>query len=374
MIKAFFTYTPFAVFVLLALVYIVPTCRAWKIAQRGQASIAAFLLFCCSKFLCYRAFGGDAFNPDLPQWLVWTWNWLYSGAMLLFVLAVALFFVPRRVKAILLPALAWALAAWGVWNGVKIPKVNEVEIQCPGLPAALDGYRIVQVADVHVSAAAPRWRTEAIVALANAADADLAVCTGDIVDGTVHRRRRDVEPLKELKARDGVWFVTGNHEFYGDWDEWSALFDKWGIRFLRNECVFPREGLALGGVDDDAIFRWRAQATAPDVAQAFASATNGEFRVLLQHKPKEARANVFSGVGLQLSGHTHGGVMPLLNILVYNANDGFVRGEYRISADGAASGQEGRLYVSPGCGQWAGFPVRFFDDPEISVLVLRCVR
>ena len=87
MIKAFFMYTPFAVFVLLALVYIVPTCRAWKIAQRGQASIAAFLLFCCSKFLCYRAFGGDAFNPDLPQWLIWTWNWLYSGAMLLFVLA-----------------------------------------------------------------------------------------------------------------------------------------------------------------------------------------------------------------------------------------------------------------------------------------------
>ena len=232
----------------------------------------------------------------------------------------------------------------------------------------------MQVADIHVSAAAPRWRTEAIVALANAADADLAVCTGDIVDGTVHRRRRDVEPLKELKARDGVWFVTGNHEFYGDWDEWSALFDKWGIRFLRNECVFPREGLALGGVDDDAIFRWRAQATAPDVAQAFASATNGEFRVLLQHKPKEARANVFSGVRLQLSGHTHGGVMPLLNILVYSANDGFVRGEYRISADGAGSGQEGCLYVSPGCGQWAGFPVRFFDDPEISVLVLRCVR
>ena len=143
------------------------------------------------------------------------------------------------------------------------------------------------------------------------------------------------------------------------------------MRFLRNECVFPHEGLALGGVDDEAIFRWRARATAPDVGSAFAAATNGEFRVLLQHKPKDARANVFSGVRLQLSGHTHGGVMPGLNLLVYRANDGFVRGEYRIFADGAASGQEGRLYVSPGCGQWAGFPVRFFDDPEISVLVLR---
>ena len=371
MIKSFFTYFPFAVFVLLAFVYILPACRAFKFGPRAQAAIAAFLLLCCSKFLCYQAFGGDAFNPELPQWLIWTWNWLYSGVMLLFALSVALFFVPRRVKAVLLPALAWALAAWGVWNGVKIPKVREVEIQCPGLPAALDGYRIVQVADIHVSAAAPRWRTEAIVALANSVDADLAVCTGDIVDGAPRRRRRDVEPLKDLKAKDGVYYVTGNHEFYGEWATWSEIFGKWGMRFLRNECVFPHEGLALGGVDDEAIFRWRARATAPDVGSAFAAATNGEFRVLLQHKPKDARANVFSGVRLQLSGHTHGGVMPLLNLLVYNANDGFVRGEYRISADGAGSGQEGRLYVSPGCGQWAGFPVRFFDDPEISVLVLR---
>ena len=368
MIKTLFVYAPFAVFVLLALTYILPACRGWRIGQRGQASIAAFLLFCCSKFLGYQMFGGDAFNPDLPQWLIWTWNWLYSGAMILFALSLVLFFVPRRVKAILLPALAWLLSAWGVWNGVKIPSVREVEIQCPGLPASLDGYRIVQVADIHVSAAAPRWRTERIVALANATGADLAVCTGDIVDGAPRRRRRDVE------AKDGVWFVTGNHEFYGDWDGWSDLYGKWGIRFLRNECVFPREGLALGGVDDSAIFRWRLHAAAPDVGKAFASATNGEFRVLLQHKPKEACTNALFGVGLQLSGHTHGGVMPLLNILVDRANDGFVRGEYRISADGAAPGREGRLYVSPGCGQWAGFPVRFFDDPEISVLRLRCVR
>ena len=367
MIKAFFTYTPFAVFVLLAFVYILPACRAFKFGPRAQAAIAAFLLLCCSKFLCYQAFGGDAFNPDLPQWLIWIWNWLYSGAMLLFALSVALFFVPRRVKAVLLPALAWALAAWGVWNGVKIPKVHEVEIQCPGLPAALDGYRIVQVADIHVSAAAPRWRTEAIVALANSVDADLAVCTGDIVDGAPRRRRRDVEPLKDLKAKDGVWFVTGNHEFYGDWDGWSALFDRWGIRFLRNECVFPREGLALGGVDDDAIFRWRAKATAPDVRGAFAAATNGEFRVLLQHKPKEARANALLGVGLQLSGHTHGGVAPGMTFLVSLFNGGMVRGLYQ--ADGGSG-----IHVSTGAGQWAGFPIRFLDDPTITLFTLRMGR
>ena len=373
MFRTFFVYFPFAVFVLTMLVFVVPATHAFKLGTRAQAFAAMFLLACFSKFLCYKAFGGDEFNPSIPSALIWIWNWLYSGAMLLFAFSVALFFLPRRVKAVLLPLLAWLLAAWGVWNGVKTPDVREVEIVCPGLPAALDGYRIVQVADIHVSSAAPRWRTEAIVAKANAANADLMVCTGDIVDGTVRHRRRDVEPLRELKAKDGVYYVTGNHEFYGDSERWQALYDEWGFRFLRDECVFPREGIALGGVDDDAILDWCEPASEPDVGRAFASATNGEFRVLLQHKPKFFADNVLlHGVGLQLSGHTHGGVMPGLNLLVSIHNDGYVRGIYTAVAGNDESGRSGRLYVSPGCGQWAGFPIRFFDDPEISVITLRC--
>ena len=233
----------------------------------------------------------------------------------------------------------------------------------------------MQVADIHVSSAAPRWRTEAIVAKANAANADLVVCTGDIVDGPPRRRRHDVEPLKELKAKDGVYYVTGNHEFYGDYEGWKAMYDKWGFRFLRNECVVLREGIALGGVDDDAIYNWYESGPEPDVGKAFASATNGEFRVLLQHKPKFFEDNVLLyGVGLQLSGHTHGGVMPGLNLLVFIHNNGYVRGTYTAAAGNAGSEISGQLYVSPGCGQWAGFPIRFFDDPEVSVITLRCVE
>jgi hypothetical protein len=373
MFRTFFVYFPLAVFVLTMLAFVVPASRALRLGTRAQAVSAMFLLLCFSKFLCYKAFGGDEFNPDLPVALIWIWNWLYSGAMLLFAFSVALFFLPRRVKPFLLPSLAWILAAWGVWNGIKIPDVREVEIACPGLPAALDGYRIVQIADIHVSSAAPRWRTEAVVAKANAANADLVVCTGDIVDGSPRRRRRDVEPLKELKAKDGVYYVTGNHEFYGDREGWKVQYDKWGFRFLRNECVFPREGLALGGVDDDAIFRWCESGPEPDVGKAFASATNGEFRVLLQHKPQFFDDNVsLHGVGLQLSGHTHGGVMPGLNLLVLAHNGGYVRGIYGVNAGDAVPARPGRIYVSPGCGQWAGFPIRFFDDPEVSVITLRC--
>jgi hypothetical protein len=365
MIRAFFVCFPFVVFAMTMFTFVRPACRAFGAGTRAQVVCAVPLLLCFSKFLCYKAFGGDEFSPELPLALIWTWNWLYSGAMILFALSLVLRFLPGRVKPLLLPALAWSISAVGLWNGVRTPDVREVEVVCPELPAALDGYRIVQVADVHVSAAALRRRTAAIVALANAADADLAVCTGDIVDGSPLRRRDDVEPLKDLRAKDGVYFVTGNHEFYGDWDGWLALYREWGIRFLRNECVFPREGLALGGVDDSAVLRWRRRgAELPDVGKAFAAATNCEFRVLLQHKPKYFEENATEhGVGLQLSGHTHGGAMPGLNLLVSYHNNGFVRGVYGVS--------RGRLHVSPGCGQWAGFPMRFFDDPEVSVITLR---
>lgn len=371
--RAFFSYMPLGVFVLLMTCFVAPSCRALGKGVRAQAVCAMFLLFCCAKFLCYDAFGGDVFNPEFPTAVIWVWNWLYSGAMILLVLTAALFFVPRRVKPFLLPVLAWGLSAWGVWNGIKLPEVREVEIVCPGLPASLDGYRIVQIADIHVSSAARRWRTEAIVERANAANADLAVCTGDIVDGMTDVREKDVEPLKNVKAKDGVYFITGNHEFYHDWIGWRSLYDSWGMRFLQNDCVFPRDGLALGGTDDDAFARGTGRAAMPDVGRAFASATNGEFRILLQHRPFDVRENVENhGVGLQLSGHTHGGVMPVLNWLVSFVNNGFVRGVYEIPPDDLAPAmREGRLFVSPGCGQWAGFPIRIFDDPEISVIVLR---
>ena len=374
MFRALFVCLPFAAFGLLLLLFVLPTCRTMRL--RPRLAVAAVFLVCCSKFLFFKVVGGDEFNPELPQWVIWAYGWLYSGAMLSLPLSLLFFFLPRRVKLFALPAVAWTVSALGVWNGVKAPPVREVELECPGLPPELDGYRILQLADIHVSSSARRWRTEAIVAKANAANADLVVCTGDIVDGPPETRWRDVEPLRDLKAKDGVFFVTGNHEFYGDWYGWSALYRKWGFRFLRDECVFPRAGLALGGMDDEVGSRFASLPPDDDdrafvVGRLFSSATNGAFRVLLQHRPGAARRNALAGgVGLQLSGHTHGGVAPPLRPLVAAANGGFVRGAYSLSSPPPA-GHDGLLYVSPGCGQWAGFPVRLFNDSEISLLVLR---
>jgi predicted MPP superfamily phosphohydrolase len=174
-------------------------------------------------------------------------------------------------------------------------------------------------------------------------------------------RNVDLLPLKNLKARDGVYYVAGNHEFYRDGVKWKKWYQENGMRFLVNECVFPRPGLALGGVNDFVARNYRR--TPPDVREAFAAATNGEFRILLQHQPKEAAANIKEiGVDLQLSGHTHGGVAPIIRQLVSKHNSGFSRGVYRYG--------KGVLYVSPGAGQWAGFPIRFCNPSEVALFKL----
>lgn len=369
MIRAIFTYAPFAVGLLIMFGLIFPNCRQLQLRTRTQAIWAMVILLCCSKFLCFKAFGGHAFNPDLPALVIWIWDWLYSGAIILAALALVTVFFRFRAKLWVLPVLAWGLAAWGLYNGFCVPAVHEVELKYSDLPASLDGYRIVQLSDLHCSSAARRWRTQAVVDKVNALKPDLICLTGDLADGKASRIARHLEPIKELRAKDGVYACTGNHEYYHDYYGWTMHFYEKArdIRFLANACAIPRPGLAVAGVPDRAG-RERGLDAVPDPRGAFAAATNGEFRVLLQHRPKGAEENCREvGVDLQLSGHTHGGIAPLLSWLVKLHNGGYVRGLY------PAPGRSGDryLYVSPGSGQWAGFPMRFFNDSEITLLTLR---
>lgn len=357
----YFNYAPYALFALTMLTFVLP-CR---FRVRAQAIWAMVLLVCFAKFLVYRELGGDSFAPWLPEKVIWAWNWSYAGACILLVLGVLTVFWRFPRKGLVLPLLAWGLAAWGIWNGIKIPVVREVELAYPDLPPNLEGYRIVQVSDIHASTAARRWRTAAIVRRVNEQKPDLICLTGDFADVAPGPCGDCLEPLKDLKANDGTWAIKGNHELDHEFAAWLPFYERWGIRFLRNACAFPRPGLALGGVDDRAFDGGAIPPVNPHVGAAFASATNGEFRILLQHRPSGALENAANdGVRLQLSGHTHGGIFPGMRAIIRAWNGGYVRGAYDLPS-------QSRLYVSPGVGQWAGFPIRFFDDPEITVITLR---
>jgi predicted MPP superfamily phosphohydrolase len=351
-----FVYAPFAILALTFFTFVLRSRLHWFL----QTLWTLFLTLAFSKFWCFRKFGGHTFYPEFPAWLIISWDVVYCGAVILSALSLIFLFRFKR-KEIVLASVAWLSASIGVWCGVKPPTVREVELDFADLPASLDGYRIVQISDLHCSSAARRWRTEAVVEAANRLEADLICLTGDYVDGYVADRAVDLEPLKFLTARDGVYCVTGNHEYYRDCKKWSKWYKENGMRFLVNECVFPRPGFCLGGVNDYDAGRFRQ--ALPDVRKAFAAATNGEFRVLLQHRPKDAQVNISEvGVDLQLSGHTHGGVAPGISLIVSKHNSGYSRGGYRYG--------EGVLYVSPGAGQWAGFPSRFFNPSEITLFKL----
>lgn len=353
----FFIYPPF-IFFALACAAFVFRCGFRPLTK---AVWTVWLLFAFSKFWCFTVFFGNTFNPELPAAVLIAWDAVFLGAVLLSLISVAFLF-RFRYKGVVLPVVAWGAAAFSVYCGIAAPGVKPVEVAFPDLPPSLDGYRIAQISDLHCSAAMRGWRTAAVTERTNRLDADLVCLTGDYVDGCLSDREKDMLPLKGLKARDGVYWIAGNHEYYRDGSKWRKWFRDNGMRFLANECVFPRPQLALGGVNDPVAARYGD--VAPDVGRAFAYATNGQFRVLLQHRPQGARENIGAhSVDLQLSGHTHGGVAPLIRDFIAACNGGFVLGLYRL--DGGA------LYVSPGTGQWGGVLSRFLNPSEITLITLR---
>jgi predicted MPP superfamily phosphohydrolase len=258
----------------------------------------------------------------------------------------------------MLPLVSWTMAGIGIWNGLKVPAVKEIDMHFENLPTSLEGYRIVHLTDIHASAAATKWRTKAIVEKTNALNADLICLTGDLFDGESKYQASNIEPIRFLKAKNGIISVTGNHEYYFDTKKWLNCFFRWGLEPLENKCVFPHTNLAVAGISDPTGLR------RPDLDAAFSMATNGEFRILLQHRPYINHGNAKEKFDLQLSGHTHGGIAPLLSSLVKWNNNNMVRGVYNHP-------NGGKIYVSPGTGQWAGFPIRFFNDSEITLITLR---
>lgn len=343
----------------------------------AKLGIAVLMLVASQYHLWSRLSSGSVFAPEFPRVVVVLFNWALGAILLLAVLQIlldlgALVVAAARWRTITVPdslryaaaGLAAILAAIGVANATRVPPLRDVEIAISGLPSEFDGYRILQLTDLHISRLFPTGWARATVARANASGVDLIVVTGDFIDGSVAMRRADVAPLADLRSPNGVYAIPGNHEYFFDYDEWMRHLAGLGMRMLPNaHAVLTREGarLVLAGVTDlSAPGHGRP---GPDLAAALAGAPPRAPVVLLDHQPRQARRAAAAGVALQLSGHTHGGMVVGLDRLVAPANNGFVSGRYDIGGM--------TLYVNNGTALWPGFALRLGRPSELTRITLR---
>jgi predicted MPP superfamily phosphohydrolase len=262
-----------------------------------------------------------------------------------------------RAVAITAGVTAATAMGYGVPQALGPPRLDRVRIPLAKLPRRMDGLRIALVADIHVGPLVGRAHTRRVVDIVNDLNPDLVAVVGDLVDGTVEELADAVAPLRDLRARYGSYFVTGNHEYYSGYAEWIAEVAELGLRPLQNERI-EIDGLDLAGVNDVTGGAYRH---APDFGQALGGRDPAKPVVLLAHQPVQVYEAARHGVDLLLAGHTHGGQMQPFGLVV-RATQPLLSGRATINGT--------QVYVTNGAGFW-GPPVRVGAPPQISVVELR---
>lgn len=260
--------------------------------------------------------------------------------------------------------VAGTLTAYGVYEARKRPGIVNVDVPIASLPAAFDGFRIVQISDIHAGLTIKRDFIETVAEEITKLSPDMIAFTGDMADGSVPHLKHDLEPLANVYAPHGKFFVTGNHEYYSGVDQWTAHARDMGYDVLMNEHrLVTKNGssFVLGGVTDYSGGGF-SPAHKSDPAKAFAGAPADTARILLAHQPRSLFHIDGLGIDLVMMGHTHGGQFFPWN-LVATIGQPFIKGLNKF-------GEKTWAYVSKGTGYW-GPPVRVGARSEITVLTLK---
>jgi predicted MPP superfamily phosphohydrolase len=319
----------------------------WQLATLVIAGLAPMFPFT-------MRMGRQLPRAQARRWLLVGYLWFGFASYLLLGavgdhLAVALG-AARREAAYISGGAAILLVLAGLANVALGPRVRRVRIRLPKIGAR--PYTIVHLTDVHIGPLIGREFAETLVRRVNALSPDAIVITGDLVDGRLEELREHIAPLRELHARDGVYAVTGNHEYYWNAPAWLAHLRSLGIRVLRNERVTLAGAIELAGTDD--------VGASEDVARAVAGRDPALPLVLLAHRPRTVVRAAEAGVDVQLSGHTHGGqLLPW----------GWLARIWDPQVGGLGRFGPTWLYVSDGTGYW-GPPLRVGTRCEIAAIEL----
>ena len=259
--------------------------------------------------------------------------------------------------------LAGILAIIGFYSATKMPEITHYTVKIANLPDKAENLKIVFMSDIHADNITRAEKVRKLVNMANDLKPDLILLGGDYIDGRLENVGKELAPVKDFKAKYGVYGAVGNHEYYSGFEQWIPYLNSLNIKLLLNEHQVIEPGICIAGVTDSAAKRFPGLEM-PLLEKALKDAPSGLPVILLNHRPSaDAETAAAKGVALQLSGHTHGGMLWGLNLLVKLFNNGFVSGWYKVG--------DMQLYVSNGTGIWNGFPVRIGCSAEITVLTLK---
>ena len=256
------------------------------------------------------------------------------------------------------------LGITGVINGFAPPEDITYNLKINNLPKEAQGFKLIHLADLHISAPTTESEIEDIVKRTNAEDPDLIVITGDFIDGDIAYLDHMTKILFKLKAKYGIYAVSGNHEFYSGYTEWLNYFSRGGIKFLENDGTVITDDngaplLNLCGLIDLSAPRYGF--ASPAIKKAIEDINSSVPTVFLIHQPKIA-LKLKEISALTLAGHTHGGLMPGLKQIVAAANGGLVSGYYRLDNE--------QVIVTNGTRIWAGVPLRLNTPSQLIKIVL----
>lgn len=341
--------------------------------------ISALLCFVSQKFKIYEWTGNTVFAPDIPRWFLLSMEAAYSTLLILvfflilrdIILLLLLLlracgknctipFSPDRQR-ICLFIFSLLLGVVGVWQAVKLPSVHQVDISLSRLPQEFDGFSIIHLSDLHIGSVQNKEWLSIVVQKSNEQHPDLVVITGDFLDGTPRTVEKHLKPLSDLRAKYGVYGVTGNHEYYYGAHIWSPILEKLGVDLLYNETkTFAINGkqITLVGIPDGTAKHYGD--IFPNLEWALHNTSLESVRILLSHRPNIDLEK--QKVDLQLSGHTHGGLMLFLKPIIAAFNSGFVCGLYELP--------DRKVYVSSGTGLWNGLSCRLGVSSEIVHIIL----
>ncbi|QCR23566.1 metallophosphoesterase [Pontibacter sp. SGAir0037] len=298
-------------------------------------------------------------------------------------------FDPSRSKflsqlGLVMAAIPFTASIYGMVKGAYDYRVKRITLRFPNLPQAFDGYKMLQISDLHTGSFNSTSPLKEAVELINKQQADLVFFTGDLVNNMAVELQEHQHTLKGIRAKTGVFSVLGNHD-YGDYVQWESREAKrqnlqtlinahrqmgWDILLNENRRIEKDgEHISVLGVEN-----WGNRAGFPkygDLAKAYNGAENSPFKVLLSHDPSHWDGEInqrFQDIDLTLSGHTHG---MQFGINVPGLKWSPVQYVYKQWAGLYQKGKQ-YLYVNTGLG-FLGYPGRVGFLPEITVFELKRV-